>query len=140
MIIKRNQYKFISVTTATTLASLVLFSGCIQSKPPAGQWNETLINNIRILKALDANELATARQMLCDDSLDCITFILHSQHFTTNKNILFKQPGLRAAARYWPDKHLPIPSYYFHEVQSNTINSALSLVRLELERKKKESK
>jgi hypothetical protein len=75
------------------------------AKEKAGE----LYRKIRILEDLDRGDIKAVRQKLNEDSMVLVVQILQGVEFSTNKDILYGQPGLRAAAKYWGKKDcLPI--------------------------------
>ena len=66
-----------------------------------------LICNIYSLKDLDKGDVGAARKQLNISSMECLFCIWASIGNTTNVELLYKQPGLRAAAQYWGIHDLP---------------------------------
>ncbi len=94
-----------------------------------------LMRNMQLLSDLDAGNLRSARQRLSDDSIVRIFDILESHEFTTNKDVLYDEPGMRAAAKRWGHRPLPEGSVVLqmdYPTISNLIYSALGIVKDEL--------
>jgi len=95
---------------------------------------------INVLKDLDRGDVKSARQRLADDCMFQLVAVLDGLDFTTNRDALLGQPALRAAARYWGGKPLPVTaeSMIFtpgNPTLSNGLYQALEAVRSEYDRK-----
>jgi hypothetical protein len=99
--------------------------------------NAELYFDIYVLKDLDSGDLRSARERVNDDCMFRIFQILERIDYTTNKDTLLSEPGLRAAARYWGHKELPTNAAVFNIEPrlSNTFYHALSVVSMELDKK-----
>lgn len=66
--------------------------------------------------------------------MNLIVAILKETHFSRQKNVLYRQPGLRAAAKYWGNRPLPKESSVIamSPEGSNAIYSALQIVGTQL--------
>jgi len=85
------------------------------------------------LQDLDSTNLSAARQKLTDDSMELTVRILEKVGFTTNKDVLCNEPGLRGVARYWRPDKLPTDSFVLKDpVLSNQIYAAIAVVATEL--------
>jgi hypothetical protein len=91
------------ISTVLFLASHVIWAQQYKAYEETGQ----LFRNIRVLQDLDQGDIKAARQKLEDQSMTLIGYILESNNFSRDNAILYNQPGLRAAARYWGAKPLP---------------------------------
>jgi hypothetical protein len=103
--------------------------------------NAELYRDILLLRDLDSGDLKSARQKLNEDSMFRVLFIMESVAFTTNKDVLYSQPGLRAAAKYWGNKSLPTDMVYFQMNDpslSNRIYNTIKIVRTELDRTRRQ--
>ena len=128
-------------------AVLLLFGSLLAAKLSAQRakdvnpTNAELYRDILLLMDLDAGNLKSARQKLNEDSMFCVLFIMESVAFTTNKDVLYSQPGLRAAAKYWGNKSLPTDMVYFQMNDpslSNRIYNTIKIVRTELDRTRRQ--
>ncbi|HEX4265612.1 MAG TPA: hypothetical protein VH597_14845 [Verrucomicrobiae bacterium] len=90
--------------------------------------------NTAILKDLDAEDTKAAREKLNDDSMILLVNVLDRIEFSTNKEVLCAEPGLRVAARYWGKDRLPVnsPTLIGSPVLSNQVFHAISAVAAEL--------
>ncbi len=96
-----------------------------------------VVFDISVLQDLDRGDLVEARRKLNDDCMVRVFTIIEAVNFSTNKDVLSAQAGLRAAARYWRGKQLPTNLLVFdmsEPIQSNTVYQALTIVRGELDR------
>ena len=100
-----------------------------------------LFRDIRLLQDMDSGNLESARQKLEDDSMTRVLTILEGVGFTTNKEVLCSQPGLRAVAKYWEHKNLPASALVFQsEETSNYVYRAIGIVRTGLEQREQSLK
>jgi len=135
--VKRRHSAVFYVVLALIIAPLVFgIFGAGREKSQYNPWSYEIMRDIRILQDLDAGDLKSARQKLNENSMECVFAILETVRFTTNRDTLFTQPGLRAAAKYWGDKELPIND----TVISYKVHEALTIVKSELERQQKAGK
>jgi hypothetical protein len=147
----RNYPLFMNRCLAITFAVVVVILSALAFTLSAQEHNKTaqtkrgsyatpegvLFDNIYLLMDLDAGDVQAARSKLNDRSMQCILGIMESTGFSTNREDLANQPGLRAAAKYWGGKPLPaipIPDEALRLEMSNRMVSALSVVREELEK------
>lgn len=104
---------------------------------PISAPNSELMRNVQLLRLIDLGDLTSARRWLNDDSMSRIFAILNTVEFTTNADVLFSQPGLRAAAKYWTNLPTNVVSVPISEpTVSNAIYSALDAVRKDLRMKR----
>ena len=95
-----------------------------------------LFRDLRLLQDMDSGNLESARQKLEDDSMTRVLTILEGVGFTTNKEALYNEPGLRAVVKYWGHTKLPSSALIFQSPEtSNYVYRAIGIVRAEYERR-----
>ncbi len=90
--------------------------------------------DLEVLKDLDHGDVQSAGRAVANDAIARIIEILAGLQSTTNAADLVREPGLRAAARYWGGKPLPanLPNYLGSDEVSNEVYSALAKVHAEI--------